>query len=484
MADVQTLTVNPARGDPDRSERGGSPENWVKAAALAELRDRRVMTVKLGAKQIALFYSDSGVYACNNRCPHEGYPLKEGHLTEGCILTCNWHNWKFDLESGETLIGGDQLRRYPVELRGGEVWLDITDPPAEERIAASLAAVRDALRNIDRRAEYDRVAREISRLQLAGGDPLEAVRATFRWTHDCFEFGTTHAQAVAPDWLELRDSLARDRASKLVPLVEIIAHLGEDCLREPRYPFPTGEVSYDPDLGAAALVAAIEAEDEAAAIALLRGALNAGLGFAELERPLVTAALAHYADFGHSLIYVYKTGQLIEKLGTEVTEPLLLTLVRSLVYATREDLIPEFRAYAPALAAWDGSGAAEPKVEDFTRLSVRKAMRRVLKSSARPEALFDALLGAAAWQMLHFDTRMDRRSDNPVSRNVSWLDFSHALTFANAVRATCRRYPELWPRGLLQLACFTGRNVAFVDAEQGLDDWRVADPTTFLDDAL
>ena len=74
---------------------------------------------------------------------------------------------------------------------------------------------------------------------------------------------------------------------------------------------------------------------------------------------LMRGALSHYADFGHSLIYVVKAGRLIERLGMRIAEPLLLSLTRSLIYSRREDRIPEFRHYAQALAAW---GAAKPQV--------------------------------------------------------------------------------------------------------------------------
>jgi len=32
------------------------------------------------------------------------------------VLTCNWHNWKFDLASGETLVGRDPVRAYVTEI--------------------------------------------------------------------------------------------------------------------------------------------------------------------------------------------------------------------------------------------------------------------------------------------------------------------------------------------------------------------------------
>jgi len=452
----------------------------VRVAPLDELLEKGRHLFKAGGKQIAVFAGDGGVYACNNRCPHEGYPLMEGSLAQAgegpCILTCNWHNWKFDLASGETLVGGDRLRRYPVEIVDGEVWVDIADPPADEVAAAAL----DALRESFRRHEYGRMAREISRLQKAGADPLEALRGAFAWTADRFEFGATHAQAGAADWLALRDDYAVTEAERLVPLVEVVGHLAWDSLREPDFPFAEGLLPYD----AAQLVAGIEAEDEVRAVRLVRGALFEGRSFRELEQPLAEAALAHYQDFGHSLIYVLKTGELIDRLGPASAEPLLLNLVRSLVYATREDLIPEFRAYGPALAAWNGEGGAPVAPADLLGLSVPKLLDRVNRSSGDRRALYDALIGAASWQFLHFDARIPRAVDKPVSHNVNWLDFTHAITFGNAVRVLCGRYPRLWPQGLLQIACFVGRNAGFVDKAVDAKPWQVTDARGFLDGAL
>ncbi|MEM7226886.1 MAG: Rieske 2Fe-2S domain-containing protein [Pseudomonadota bacterium] len=438
---------------------------------LAELQAAGRKVVKLGAKQIVLFHGDKGVYACNNRCPHEGYPLKEGTLAEGCVLTCNWHNWKFDLESGETLVGGDRLRRYPVEIRDGKIWLDLSDPPADQRSAEIL----DSLRQSFRRHEYERMAREVARLQQIDADPLEAIRQAIWWTHDRFEFGMTHAHAAAADWLALRETLSED-SERLVPLVEILGHLAWDSLREPAYPYPSETRPYD----AEDLVSAIEREDEPAAVGLVRGALAEGLCYGDLEPALARAALAHYQDFGHSAIYVFKIGQLIDQLGPDVAEPLILLLVRSLIYATREDLIPEFRGYAKAIAAWDRKGGEPVVTEDFLGLSVSKALSRVNRSSADPEELYDALLGAGAWQMLHFKLTLQDRTENPVSQNVGWLDFTHTITFANAVRCLAQRQPALWPAGLLQLACFLGRNASYVDRTLATDAWQVGDPAAFL----
>ena len=168
--------------------------NWTRAASLDALEDRGRLVFRKDGRQIALFHTARGLFACNNRCPHEGYPLREGSLDARCILTCNWHNWKFDLESGRNLYGGEGLRTYPVEVRGGEVWIDLADPPFAERRARILASLAEARED----NAYERMARELARLHRLGADPLDALRESIHWSFDRMEFGWTHAYARAP----------------------------------------------------------------------------------------------------------------------------------------------------------------------------------------------------------------------------------------------------------------------------------------------
>jgi len=454
---------------------GQSPQpKWIRAAALSDLRARGRLLAKSEGHHIALFAGEGDdVWACDNRCPHEGYPLTEGHLAEGCILTCNWHNWKFDLSSGETLVGGDAVRRYPVRIEGADVLVDIADEPPAAVAAKALAGLKASFDD----HEYGRMAREIARLESAGADPLDALRETIRWTHDRFEYGTTHAVAAAADWLALREETAETPGEKLTALVEAVGHFAWDSQRQPAYPFPAGSQPYDAD----ALVRAIEDEDEAAAVALVRGGVRAGLGFGAFEEALARAALAHYQDFGHSLIYVYKTGQLAARLGeAAVLEPLLLMLVRSLIFASREDLIPEFKAYAGALAAWDGAGDAHPSAEDLRGHSVAHVLKAMVAGSGDVMGLYDAAMAAASWQMARYDLAYQAHVDRSVSNNVGWLSFTHTLTFANAVRKTCGKFPALWPAGLLQIGCFLGRNAGFVDKAYDPAEYAVADASAFI----
>lgn len=426
-------------------------------------------------RQIALFATADGVLACNNRCPHEGYPLSEGTLASDCVLTCNWHNWKFDLRTGANLDRGEGLRTYPVQLKGNEVWLDIAEPPVEIRRAGVMASLQSAFDDED----YERIARDLARLAELG-DPREAVAAAIQWSWQRLEYGWTHAYAGTADWLALYEERAGDREAQLICLLESLAHIAEDCLRQPERSFAIGERPWEE----AEFLAAIEAEDEAAAIARLRGAMASGLHFADLERAFSRAALQHYADFGHSLIYTVKAGDLIGRLGPGVEVPLLFSLVRSFIYATREDLIPEFRDYASARICWGGNSSA-PTISDYDGLNVRRALALTADhGGAQPLELYRALLGANARNLLMLDLKLQTRIDQPIADNAGWLDMTHGITFSNAVRRQCTKFPELWPQGLLQMACFSGRNSGFVDGNVSLERWRISNPPSFFARAI
>jgi nitrite reductase/ring-hydroxylating ferredoxin subunit len=447
---------------------------WTQTVGVEELKRKGRTVFRIEGRQIALFDTRNGIFACNNRCPHEGYPLREGTLDENCLLTCNWHNWKFNLETGENQRDGDKLRVYPVEVRDGVVWVEIVDPPAKEQLAKSLEDLRQGFEDHD----YERLAREIARIVRLDVDPMIAVREAIRWSHDKMEFGWTHAYAGTADWLALYDAHTGEPENQLICLLEAIGHMADDTLREETYPFAEGVEDWD----AEAFVEAVDGEDEARAIRLTRGALATGNAFGVMEHALARAALAHYADFGHSAIYVPKAGALIRRLGEEIAEPVLLSLVRSLVSAFREELIPEFRAYGEAIATFGTKpNGAAPPAADFGKLNANKAVAFTAEHGTAPaHDLFRSLLAANAMNMLTFDLKHLDDIDQPYGSDFGWLDLTHGLTFADAVLELCGRYPELWPAGLLQMACFSGRNIGHDDPNVDLEDWRVDDREAFF----
>src|SRR5271170_4487520 len=250
--------------------------------------------VRREGKQVLVVAQGNRIFAIANRCPHEGYPLSEGTIGPGCVLTCNWHNWKFDLASGAALVGRDPVRTYAVEEHGGEIFIDLRDPPGNERRDRALRGIETAIADNDR----PRMAREIARLEHAGYDARDALAHAFKSCNARLEDGMTHAYAAAADWLYLA-ARAETAAERLAAQLEPLGHIAWDTEGAREFPYPEAVAEWS----TAGFVAAVEAEDEAAAIAHIRGALAQGLSYAALRPAIGAAALAHYAAFGHCAIY-------------------------------------------------------------------------------------------------------------------------------------------------------------------------------------
>jgi len=48
----------------------------------------------------AVFNVDGTFHVLDGICPHAGGPLGKGML-HGCVVTCPWHGWQFDVRSGQ-----------------------------------------------------------------------------------------------------------------------------------------------------------------------------------------------------------------------------------------------------------------------------------------------------------------------------------------------------------------------------------------------
>ena len=437
---------------------------------------------KAGNKQVLLIGVKDRIFALDNRCPHEGYPLSEGSFNDSCVLTCNWHNWKFDLETGECTLGGDNVQTYPVHIINDKIHVDVSGPSKDLVRDSILKGFKVAYE----KRQYGRLAREITRLDFNKIDPICALKKSILWSYDKFEYGMTHAYAACADWvslyLDVDPSSNKEREKRIVYLTETIDHIAYDALRHKPYPFHDEEMPFNEGH----FLNAIEKEDEKTAISLINGAIKKGLTFKDLEKTFTEAALAHYNDFGHSLIYVYKASTLSGLLkDSEIEACLFKALTRSLINTTREDLIPEFSDYKTMLLEIKKQSFGK-KIEDvpFTDLKgqrVKGALNWVLENSKvySEENVYECLLLAQADNMMTYDLKFQEAINNPVTQNVGWLDFTHALTFSNAVRVLCSKYPEFWAKGLLQMACFYGRNTFFTDQKIDQLDFEVTDLYSF-----
>ncbi len=79
------------------------------------------LVVQAGETEIAVFRCEDGFYATQAHCLHMGGPLGHGRL-EGCVVTCPWHGWQYDVRTGENEFDRAlQLETYDVVVEDGEV---------------------------------------------------------------------------------------------------------------------------------------------------------------------------------------------------------------------------------------------------------------------------------------------------------------------------------------------------------------------------
>lgn len=101
-----------------------------------DLADGEKMMVAVNDREIAIFNVEGSFFAVRNRCPHMGGPLCTGntvaelrstgpgsydHGGPRTIVRCPWHQWEFDVRTGQSWADRRlRTRAYAVTVERGE----------------------------------------------------------------------------------------------------------------------------------------------------------------------------------------------------------------------------------------------------------------------------------------------------------------------------------------------------------------------------
>jgi nitrite reductase/ring-hydroxylating ferredoxin subunit len=418
--------------------------DWIDLGPLGEFPEGTPVLRKSGTDRFVCVRRGGVIHALDDRCPHQGYPLSQGCVSEG-ILTCEWHNWKFDLQNGDCLFGGEPVRHYPTRVNEGRVELDRSLDLVQTRTRLE-AGLRRALVDDD----AARALREA--LRLGALAPTEAMTKDGHGLGDLgdlgagfallardgaerAEYGFDHGLALLADlcsWVERGwlDSAAAF-ATAATAVAEPSRHLG------PR-PIPAREVTAPEDISRVAedLLAERREDAEARVRHLVRthGAEHTGL------QALLPFVSRHFYDYGHGAIFLAKALELARRFPAAV-EPLLAAATVELGWATAETALPPFASTQQALAelgtlrlAPRGTGFDRKLYEAEVLAGERTAVQatyRALAEGCDPVALLRAAGHAAAVRLLRFDRAWERRLD----AEVGVLDVTHAVTYIEAAIA-------------------------------------------------
>jgi Na+-transporting NADH:ubiquinone oxidoreductase subunit F len=120
--------AKPAGAEAFTSDTQPDAEGWLEICAAADLGPADVIRFDHGHKTYALYRDEAGqLYATDGVCTHGNTHLADG-LVKGKIVECPKHNGRFNLADGSPARSPvcRGLATYPLEERGGRLWLNLT----------------------------------------------------------------------------------------------------------------------------------------------------------------------------------------------------------------------------------------------------------------------------------------------------------------------------------------------------------------------
>jgi len=425
--------------------------NVVRVAALADVVAKGRIVVSAGGRPIALFYTDDTVKAVDNRCPHMGFPLHRGSVDDG-VLTCHWHHARFDLCSGGTFDQfADDLRAYPVEVRDGDVYLDLSVRRDPREYA--LFRLRDGLElNIGLV-----IAKAVVSL-TDGGDPARPFEAGLIHGSTYNSNGWGQGLTMHTALMNILPALRPDDRPRA--LYHGLTAVARDCAGQaPRFPIAPLPGGGENDLAALKrwFRQFIEVRNSDGAERCIASAVRSGASGPEVADMLFAAASDHrYVSIGHPLDFTNKAFEALDTAGWEHAELVLTSLAGGLAGAARMEESDSWRRPVDLVALLErafvalpdalAEGAAKVHDADFTRAALAaalldddpaaciEALLSALRLGATPEQAASATAYAAALRIAQFSTS---------NEFGDWDTVLHTFTFANAVHQGMKRAPSI-----------------------------------------
>ncbi len=419
---------------------------YQRIASVAEVTETGLHTVQVNGHVIVLVHHEDEIYALDNRCPHMGFPLDRGSVQDG-ILTCHWHHARFDLCTGGSFdLWADDTPNFPVELRNGDVFVDVTprqDPVEHQRHRLAVGLERN-LSLV--------VAKAAITLVDEAGDTLSPFAAGLEFGARYRMEGWGQGLTMLTCFQNLLPSLgAEDRARALAHGLAAVA--SDSAGSSPRFPVtPLPDGSPDMTTLKQWFRRFILVRDAEGAERCIITALRAGAGPQEMADILFSAATDfRYIDVGHPLDFTNKAFEALDIVGWEQAEAVLTSLVPGYASARRMEesnawrnpidlieVLGDARAQIPAALAqgqgqrgrWAGRAELVPVLLRDDPHAIADALLAALRAGAGETELAGAVTYAAALRIARFHTS---------NEFGDWDTALHTFTFANAVHQGLRR---------------------------------------------
>lgn len=115
---------------------------YTKVAEVGDIPNGRGIGVEVDGIEVAVFNADGEYYALSNRCAHQRAPLCKAGETkinaehtwtetrgsvdvDNCTVSCPWHLWEWDLETGRHEVSGQRIATFDTRVDGEEILVRI-----------------------------------------------------------------------------------------------------------------------------------------------------------------------------------------------------------------------------------------------------------------------------------------------------------------------------------------------------------------------
>jgi len=100
--------------------------DFIKVATVDEIPVNGSKLVEVDDVRVALFNLNGEFYAIEDVCTHDGGPLVEGTIVNGCEVKCPRHGARFDIRTGEAISfpAFEPTASYAVRVEGNAVWIE------------------------------------------------------------------------------------------------------------------------------------------------------------------------------------------------------------------------------------------------------------------------------------------------------------------------------------------------------------------------
>ena len=114
---------------------------FVRVARTKDIPSGEGRVFEVNGRMVAVFNVGGRFHAIDSACAHQQGPLAEGDL-EGCVVTCPWHGWTYDVTTGQSPDDADaRVEHFETKVEKGEVLVGVPAAavPEPEAPAPSVA---------------------------------------------------------------------------------------------------------------------------------------------------------------------------------------------------------------------------------------------------------------------------------------------------------------------------------------------------------